>query len=571
MDLVKAVQHYVDKMVNEVPGMKALLLDTDTTPVVSLATTQSTLLTKECYLIDRIDNRNRDKMRHLKCICFLRPTPESLRYLIDELREPAYGDYYIYFSNTLNKSDIERLAEIDEHEVVREVQEYFGDYLAINSDLFSLGMDGRNLFGESITTWSTDAFQQSVRGICSVLLSLKKKPVIRYETASPMARQLAQEVQKNIQREGQLFDFRRPDTPPVLLILDRRNDPVTPLLSQWTYQAMVHDLIGIHHGRVDLSDVPDVRNELKEIVLSADQDPFFKKSMYLNLGDLGANIKQYVDEYQSKTKSNMNIESIADMKRFVEEYPEFRKLSGNVSKHVALVSELSRRVSQEHLLEISELEQGLACNENHNSDLKNVQKMLESDQIAEDAKVRLVLLYALRYERTPNNAIKSLIDLLDRVGVSEKKSALVASVLMYAGSEQRQDDLFSNQTFLSRGRNVLKGLKGVENVYTQHTPLLGETLDMLINARLKETSYPFVSGQSQAIRERAQDIFVFIVGGATFEEARYVAQLNAATPGVRVVLGGTCIHNSSSFMQQLDAVGQKGMSLSSAARRLGHS
>lgn len=92
--------------------------------------------------------------------------------------------------------------------------------------------------------------------------------------------------------------------------------------------------------------------------------------MYLNLGDLGATIKQYVDEYQAKTKSNMNIESIADMKRFVEEYPEFRKLSGNVSKHVALVSELSRRVSKEHLLEISELEQNLACNENHNSDLK---------------------------------------------------------------------------------------------------------------------------------------------------------------------------------------------------------
>lgn len=92
--------------------------------------------------------------------------------------------------------------------------------------------------------------------------------------------------------------------------------------------------------------------------------------MYLNLGDLGATIKQYVDEYQTKTKSNMNIESIADMKRFVEDYPEFRKLSGNVSKHVALVSALSNRVSQAHLLEISELEQGLACNENHNSDLR---------------------------------------------------------------------------------------------------------------------------------------------------------------------------------------------------------
>ena len=28
---------------------------------------------------------------------------------------------------------------------------------------------------------------------------------------------------------------------PVQLVLDRREDPVTPLLSQWTYQAMVHE------------------------------------------------------------------------------------------------------------------------------------------------------------------------------------------------------------------------------------------------------------------------------------------------------------------------------------------
>jgi hypothetical protein len=146
--------------------------------------------------------------------------------------------------------------------------------------------------------------------------------------------------------------------------------------------------------------------------------------MYLNLGDLGATIKQYVDEYQSKTKSNMNIESIADMKRFVEEYPEFRKLSGNVSKHVALVSELSRRVSQDHLLEVSELEQGLACNENPNSDLKNIQRLIQTPQIPEEAKIRLVLLYALRYEKMSSNAIKTLIESLDNVGVSERKSAV---------------------------------------------------------------------------------------------------------------------------------------------------
>ncbi|ORX43460.1 Sec1-like protein [Hesseltinella vesiculosa] len=569
MDVIKSVQHYVDKMIDDVPGMKALLLDTETTPIVSLVYTQSTLLTKECYLIDRIDNRNRDKMKHLKCICFLRPTRESIQYLMEELRDPAYGDYYIYFSNTVQKIDIERLAEVDEQEAVRELQEYFGDFLAVNPDLYSLDMPPDSLFGTNLTSWDRDAFERSVRGISSVLLSLKKKPLIRYEQTSPMAKQLANEMQRHILQEGQLFDFRRPDTPPILLILDRRNDPVTPLLTQWTYQAMVHELIGIHHGRVDMSRVPEIRNEIKEITLSSDQDPFFKKAMFWNLGDLGANIKKYVDEYQTKTKSNRNIESIADMKRFVEEYPEFRKLSGNVSKHVALVSELSRRVSEERLLEISELEQDLACNENHNSNLKTIRQMIDDNNISDLAKIRLVLLYALHYERSPNNAIKSLVEQLDAVGVNEKYSSLVPALLFYAGNQQRQNDLFANQTFLARGKSALKGLKGTENVYTQHTPLLGDTLDLLVKARLKETEFPFVDGVQAPPRERPQDIIIFMVGGTTFEEASYVAQLNATMPGVRIVLGGSCIHNSTTFMQQIDQVAKNYMDFPSGSRTLG--
>ncbi len=43
---------------------------------------------------------------------------------------------------------------------------------------------------------------------------------------------------------------------------------------------------------------------------------------------------------------------------------------------------------------------------------------------------------------------------------------------------------------------------------------------------------------------RPQDIIVFIVGGATYAEAMAVANLNKTTQGVRIILGGTTIHNS---------------------------
>jgi vacuolar protein sorting-associated protein 45 len=49
----------------------------------------------------------------------------------------------------------------------------------------------------------------------------------------------------------------------------------------------------------------------------------------------------------------------------VENYPEFKKLSGTVTKHVTIVSELSRLVKIYHLFEISETEQNLVCQNNH--------------------------------------------------------------------------------------------------------------------------------------------------------------------------------------------------------------
>ena len=40
------------------------------------------------------------------------------------------------------------------------------------------------------------------------------------------------------QQESGLFDFRRMEVSPLLLVVDRRDDPLTALLNQWTYQVL---------------------------------------------------------------------------------------------------------------------------------------------------------------------------------------------------------------------------------------------------------------------------------------------------------------------------------------------
>jgi len=544
MDIVKISQTYVQKMINNTPGMKILLLDDNTTLYISAITTQSNLLSKEVFLIDKIENTSREKMKHLKCICFLRPSAKSVQLMIDELRNPCYGSYYLYFSNILSKSQIERMAEADQQEVVREIQEFYEDFCAVNSNFYSLNLQDYQIFGDSLNTWNSDTFKRTVEGLRAVLLALKKRPMIRYEKNSELGKRLAGEINYQIQQESQLFDFRRYDTPPILLILDRKNDPVTPLLNQWTYQAMVHEIIGINNGRVDLSRISDIKPDLKEIVLSADQDIFFKNNMYLNFGDLGVNIKNYVNEFQNRHHNSVNIESISDMKKFVEEYPEFKRLSGNVSKHVTLVSELSRIVSRDSLLEVSELEQNLACVNNSN-DLKDLQNLIKRSNITEDSKIKLVLLYTLRYGSQNSNEVRSLIELLKQNGVPEEKTEIVDQLKRYVELDKRQNEESTTSTIFDKGKNVFKGLKGVENVYTQHTSKVSDIIQSLLKGKLKDQFYPYVEG---SIRERPQDIIIFIIGGATYGEARDIAKLNEEIPNVRIILGGTSIHNTSSFL-----------------------
>lgn len=46
------------------------------------------------------------------------------------------------------------------------------------------------------------------------------------------------------------------------------------------------------------------------MVLSSEQDAFFKSNMYENFGDIGMNIKRMVDDFQQVAKSNQNIQTV---------------------------------------------------------------------------------------------------------------------------------------------------------------------------------------------------------------------------------------------------------------------
>ena len=88
-------------------------------------------------------------------------------------------------------------------------------------------------------------------------MATSSHPLIRYDGSSALCRSIAQSLQSKLGVEQ--------PNPITVLIFDRREDPITPLLNQWTYQSMIHELIGIKNNRVVMT---DTSLEEPEVVVS---------------------------------------------------------------------------------------------------------------------------------------------------------------------------------------------------------------------------------------------------------------------------------------------------------------
>ena len=594
LDGITSIRTYVDRIVTgdgRCHGMKVLLLDGATTQILSCVSTQSEILSREVYLVSRLDDprcnpnlkghvndenggdssnegihslalQEEAQVGHMKAVCFLRPTDNNIGLLVRELSRPRFAEYHIYLSGILPPNLLQLLSENDPQDRVKQVQEFYADFLPINPDLFSLNC--RN------TLKMTPAlYKRNIMGLQSMLLASKRQPgMIRYQKSSRVARQLAQDITENIASDD-IFHFRRGtggnNNNLLLLVVDRMDDPVTPLLSQWTYQAMVHELLGLNNNRVILRGVPNVSKDLEEVVLSSapGHDSFFRSHRNSNFGELGEAIQKLLQEYQARSQEHQvsNLKSIEDMQNFMERYPELRSESHTVSKHVAIMGELARLVEVCSLMDVSAFEQDLACTDDQGGHLRQLMTKLDSSSVKIPDKLRLGMLYALRYENAMQNAIPAVKEAMRRGGVPPNNISLIDAVLKYAGSKVRGPGLYgTNQSSLSKmTKNFMTSVQGVSNVYSQHSPLLMDTIESAVRGKLRGDNYPMVSrlGTGTAVDNLPlpQEILIFMVGGMTYEEATKVSEFNEANAGrVRVILGGSTVHNSTSFLEELKLI-----------------
>ncbi|CAI5760694.1 unnamed protein product [Candida verbasci] len=561
LDLYKVKDVYFNKLyqprqnASEQIKPKVLLLDKITTTIISMSYTQSQLLSNDIILIELIENyKTLSVMKHLNCIVFV--SIKSLSSLISELKSPHFGSYEIYFNNSINKNQIEKIAESDEYEIVDKLIEIFQDYLILNSHLYQIQHE----------PGAINPYLEDGSKLTSLLLSLKKNPIIKYESNSNDIKRLSSEILYNINSNSNnnLFDDLNihNDVPPILLLLDRKNDPITPLITPWTYQSMIHEFCKIEKNLVNI--------ENQQIILTDSNDQFYKESMYLNYGDLTDKFQKYVEKYKSETNQSQitKTSNLNELKKILMKFPEFKKFSTNILNHLNIISEIDKQISLQKLWDLGELQQTIVCDLDSQQNIKErIITVLKDSKISTTNKVKILLLYSIRF-----NFDQSFLSILndplcsdplpseEQVNLLSKFKSLFNLTNLTNIQKQQQQQGLTN-IFANKNINISNLFKNHQNendnIYLQYTPRLNEIINKLIDPNLESsvklnTLIPDkVKQKYGTTTEKVQDIIIYMNGGLTYEESRLIHEISENNKKINLIIGSDEMLNSETWLNKL--------------------
>ncbi|MES1922382.1 vacuolar protein sorting-associated protein 45 [Bonamia ostreae] len=260
-----------------------------------------------------------------------------------------------------------KLAEIDVNETVLSANTFPLNFCPLNSNLFVSNAFPENpfdVFNVSLLPPSI-VFEKDVEAIISALSLFEMSPTIRYSAFSEESMLLATEIQSELSKSTAVESSSNSNKDGIVLIIDRRIDPLTPLLFPWSYQAMVHEIFGIVKDKITVLD----KQKTRQFVFNDREDPFFAKNKDLNFSQIGIKAKNLVLNFSSSARKSQKMDSIDQLEHFIENSPDILEKSDLVVRHVKILSELSRSVKNRKLMDVSALEQEIACGTNVKSEV----------------------------------------------------------------------------------------------------------------------------------------------------------------------------------------------------------
>ncbi|OHS99075.1 Vacuolar protein sorting-associated protein 45 [Tritrichomonas foetus] len=533
MNILTSSYRYLEDILNENCGVKALITDAETLTTISLSMTRTELFSHSVIDTEELSEvcgrPVNTIVSALKCVCILRPSRENIELLSTEISSsPHFSRYSLYFTNTLFEPQIRQLARFDKFGLIDHVEEVFLDYYPLNHRLFSLNYpsiaDLRvNQSADLLLTRITD-------GVFASLCSLQLRPVVRYDSNSPLCKLFAKSISDRISGSN----YEAPGEQSLLLILDRMSDPLAALLHPWFYSGAIHDLFGLRNNLVTIPS----KNE--PIVFDERHDTFIQEYGCRFLADVGPAVAQKMADAkrlnESAKKQIQTPDQIADVVNAATKFQEQFSVIGN---HVALVEAITAQVNSSSLIKIGEIEQAMATSDDFQGHFNEIMK-LGQEITSRDEMLRLLMIYALRYENRANEQLNSLKEAFPSC------EPLMDAIIKIAGNEKRgPDDVFGSRRKLTQLFTDIRALCVEQSqVLDQYKCLLASIIDRIKKGQLSVENYPYM-GTKKSDSFRPRRVVVFYMGGTTYYEMRTAAQAN----DIDVIVGGTAVHNAASFIR----------------------
>eukprot|EP00116_Pleurobrachia_bachei_P007273 sb/3467535/ len=202
------------------------------------------------------EKRSRQPLPYLDAVYFLRPTRENLEVIMgdfgsskDTYKNRLYKAGHIFFTETISDEALTQLAKSDAALFIKTIQEVNVAFLPVEERVFSLENKASyaDYFSErgggEKREEKLDQIAEQLVTVCAALCDTPC-PKVRYcSTSVRSVKQLAEKVQKKLDKYNSNGQITGSNNRSTLIILDRGFDPVTPFLHDLYFQAMAYDLL----------------------------------------------------------------------------------------------------------------------------------------------------------------------------------------------------------------------------------------------------------------------------------------------------------------------------------------
>eukprot|EP00899_Mesostigma_viride_P021346 jgi/Mesvir1/29212/Mv08629-RA.2 len=221
-------------------------------------------LRKHGITLHLLIDSDRQEIPDVPGIYFVQPTNANIERIVADASSGLYDHFYLNFSSSLPRVLLENLAAgTVRSESVPRVKKIFDQYLnflTLEEQLFTLGHVNSYQQLNDPTAQDRDvesAVETIVSGLFCVLVTVGTVPIIRAAkggVAEMVANLLHGRLRDHLSSRHNLFadvplsnsSFQRP----LLILMDRNFDLGATLQHHWTYQPMVHDILGLKLNRV---------------------------------------------------------------------------------------------------------------------------------------------------------------------------------------------------------------------------------------------------------------------------------------------------------------------------------